>query len=665
MNLRHLKRWIPLYAAITLALLCGLAAQASPQQSNRVDTKLRLRDIQNGLAEARRLLREDPRRALDMLKVLNDKYPGEEIVMVHLGQMYQSVGEIDSARVMFQQVLAKNRSNPEAGKSLIMLHYSSGEDEQAKALSERLLVENGHSMSAYRMVGTALVELGKYDHALELFRSGRTRSAGHYRLTLAIAGLEKTRGNHKEALSEYLNFVERFPQNYKAVKVKIIELFSEAGVDTAAARVSAGAGSAEGIPDSGGARVESAGKLLEIAEARAYSSQTAGREILDILSSVYLSLELLEKSLETALEADHHQLEDGETLRSLAANLRSRYSMKREEDKLRYYDLALRALEAYIERHPRSLHVPSMEYHLAALFADAGSGFVPGISGAEREEMFAKAIGELDRIFKKYSGSEESALACMKKGDMLYQVRRQPKDALMVYQLGLKTAGGSRQAFVQRIGLMHIILDEYDLALDHFRRYIRTDNEGLREMGIYYTGVLLSFTRKYDAARDTLTALARQNPASPYTNDAIELAWIVEEGRTRDETLLGVYLESIKAELAYDTSGVVGNLQEIVKQGPGATLHSRALFRLGEAYAQMGDYDRAMDYLQLFLSDYPKHDLRPDVHRAIARVYEYGYGDAELALEEYKHILLMYPGYLFLDEVRKDIGRLQPKGTFN
>lgn len=657
------SRPLPFLAMIILILLCAFTAQAGAQRASSTDPKVRLREIQAKLTEVNRLLREDPQKALDVLKELNEKYPGEEPVMIRLGQIYQSVGASDSARVIFHQVLEKNRASLEAGKSLIMLHYSSGEDKQAQALSESLLRDNQYSLGAYRMVGTALMELGKYERALDLFRNGRSRSDGHYRLTLQIADLEMTMGDYREALSEYLNFVERFPQNYKFVKPKIIELFGEAGVDAS----SASAGVVDSAVAGGASRPpgESAGDLLQLAELRADGSQSARREILDILSNVYLSLELLEKSLAAALEADHHQLEDGETLRVLAANLKSRYSMKQGDDKLRYFELTIRALEAYVERHPRSLHLPGVEYDRATMFADAGSGFVPGITGAERETFYQKAMDELDRISMKYPASEEAALASLKKGDMIFEVRHQPKEALVVYQLGLKTAGGSRQAFVQRIGQMYVVLEEYDRALAHFQRYIRTDNESLRETGIYYTGVIFGFTGKYDSARDTLTSLARHNPASPYTNDAIELAWIIEEGRQKDETLLGVYLESVKAELAYDTSGVVENLEEIAGQGPGAALHSRALFKLGEAYAQMGDFDKAMERLRSFLNDYPKDDLVPDVHRAIARIYEYGYGDAGLALEEYKHILLMYPGYIFLDEVRKDIGRLQPGGAIN
>jgi hypothetical protein len=49
----------------------------------------------------------------------------------------------------------------------------------------------------------------------------------------------------------------------------------------------------------------------------------------------------------------------------------------------------------------------------------------------------------------------------------------------------------------------------------------------------------------------------------------------------------------------------------------------------------------------------------PDAHRRIGQVYEYGYRDAKLALEKYESILLSYPYYIFLDEVREDVTRLR------
>ena len=87
---------------------------------------------------------------------------------------------------------------------------------------------------------------------------------------------------------------------------------------------------------------------------------------------------------------------------------------------------------------------------------------------------------------------------------------------------------------------------------------------------------------------------------------------------------------------------------------------------LGNAYRDQGkfseaveNYEKALERLQLFTGDYSGHHLRPDVHRAIARVYEYGLDQTDLALREYQTILIKYPNYLFIDEVRTDITRLE------
>ncbi len=43
-------------------------------------------------------------------------------------------------------------------------------------------------------------------------------------------------------------------------------------------------------------------------------------------------------------------------------------------------------------------------------------------------------------------------------------------------------------------------------------------------------------------------------------------------------------------------------------------------------------------------------------------VYEQGLGDKEQALKRYEHVLMVYPKYVFLDEVRRDIVRLREPG---
>jgi hypothetical protein len=40
-------------------------------------------------------------------------------------------------------------------------------------------------------------------------------------------------------------------------------------------------------------------------------------------------------------------------------------------------------------------------------------------------------------------------------------------------------------------------------------------------------------------------------------------------------------------------------------------------------------------------------------------VYEFGYEDYAKALREYEVVLMLYPDYAFLDEVREDVRRLR------
>jgi tetratricopeptide (TPR) repeat protein len=183
----------------------------------------------------------------------------------------------------------------------------------------------------------------------------------------------------------------------------------------------------------------------------------------------------------------------------------------------------------------------------------------------------------------------------------------------------------------------------------------------LHDTGVYYVGLLLGINGKYEAARDTLASLAQGNPSSRFTNDAIGLAWAIEEGLQGDEKVLGRYVEALRQGVAEDTAQVIIALGEIVARPVETPLRPRALYDLGGVYLGAGAFDEALESFQKFVRDYPTDTRVPDAWRGIGRVYEEGYGDAKLALETYEEILLSYPHYVFLDEVREDVARLRNK----
>ncbi len=633
--------WLVLSVLLVLFTAPSYSQQHLSQRGANQSSSSRAREIQTKISEANRLLRSNPREALELLKKLHRRFPDEASILAYLGQAYRAVEEVDSAIVVFQKCLDKDYGNLVAAQALGILLLSRGEDGRAKEHFDRFLEYTKYAMPAYRVVGTSYSEVGLYDLALDIYRQGRARSDTHYKLTIPLADLEKAMGNLTAALSEYLNYIDRFPENFELVRKRILQLFDDTRTTENSEKVWS--------------------ELLTQTEERALGSQNAQREILGILSVLYLRSGLLEKALDAALEADRSGRTGGQTLHSLAMGLRKGFFEQSLEQKRRYFDLCIRALETYIERYPRSYRTPHAAYLQASLYGEAARGRVPGFTGDGREQMFEKALEALDAIFLEYPESEEASLAVIKKGDLFFEVKKQPREALAVYKMGLGRSRTIPNTLVEKIGRMYLVLEEFALARRHFEQFIRSSHEGRRETGIYYLGVLFSFTGEYDAARDTLTSLAKENPASPYTNDAIELAWIIEEGRQRDEKKLDRFIDVLKAEMSRDTARVVENLESFNAEGPGAVLRERALFKLGEVYAQMGDYESALARLQSFLEDYPRHDLRPDVHRAVARIYEHGYGNTELALKEYENILVKYPHYLFLDEVRNDINRLKPR----
>jgi tetratricopeptide (TPR) repeat protein len=102
---------------------------------------------------------------------------------------------------------------------------------------------------------------------------------------------------------------------------------------------------------------------------------------------------------------------------------------------------------------------------------------------------------------------------------------------------------------------------------------------------------------------------------------------------------------------------VVTKLQTIVGRDAQDPLRPRALRQLGFVFFEAGSYDAAIDALRLFLKDYPKDEACAAVQRSIGRTYELGLGRYADALKEYEQVLVSYPDYAMMDDVRRDVER--------
>jgi tetratricopeptide (TPR) repeat protein len=228
-----------------------------------------------------------------------------------------------------------------------------------------------------------------------------------------------------------------------------------------------------------------------------------------------------------------------------------------------------------------------------------------------------------------------------------------------VYRAGSINARRNGTTYAGRIAQVYIATAPPGDTEHYLKSLAHAAQPALAQAGQYYTGLYLVTQKKYDAARDTLTALAEQAPFSEFTNDAIEVAWVLQEGIELKSKSLDDYGATLEADMVGDTTAVVSHLQTIANRGADDPLRPRALKQLGVILFEAGDYDASIANLRKFLEEYPENDDCPEVQRSIGRTYELGFGRYAEALKEYEHVLVAYPDYAMLDDVRRDVERVR------
>ncbi len=614
----------------TVLVVLGLAA-ATAQTPRGTGTDPY--EVTSRLSEAMRFVSTDPDRALKILRELDGMFPQNDRVLNRIGYVHQVLGEPDSAAYFFKQALSVNPASVEAGRSLGTLFMSQDRDQEALDVFNQLLERNNYSVGAYRAVGTSLRDLGRFDAAVDIYRDGRQRSDAHQMLSLEIANTLAAAGKPVDALDEYFDYVAVRSRNYRFTRQKMVDLIHDAGADRE--RV-----------------VESLKRKLDDSSADNYV-------VHDLLAAHYLDQGLLEPALESALSADRAGTTDGQSLVQLADQLLLRADTRPKAERTRYLELGVRALDAYTSSHASATGADRAKFLLGNICSELGTRADIPASGLGRDRYLDRALETYTALSRFHPNSEYAELANLRLGELLLHARKDPQAALNAYKTGAVNSRRHGDRFGARIAEVYIGSDRLSEADDYLRQLLGSNVVELIQTGTYYSGVLEAVRGNFTTARDTLTYLAEADPSSPYTNDAIEHAWIIEEALQYDSKALPTFVGAWQAEMIGDTTKVVAALREILKGPTYDPMRPRAVIKLSDALHQRGQHSEAVTLLKGFLNDYPESRLRPDVQRKIAFVYERGMERYKAALREYESVLMNYPDYAFMDEVRDDVRRLR------
>jgi tetratricopeptide (TPR) repeat protein len=633
---RHIRFHPAAVAAVvlccTVAWQCLGPRQAAAQNTRITPNRADRYEITAQLAEALRYLSSDPQRSLGILRALDRKFPNNERVVYRIGYAYQVIGNTDSAEVYYRRALNIEPRSIEAGKALGAIYLSEDRRDDAMAAFDRLLSANGYNVNAYKAVGNALLDAGRYQEALDIYAEGRGRSPHHFVLTLDIAELHRSAREYGSALREYLYYADGRPGNYRVARERIMDLMREVDKGERAA-------------------------MIEALDERLQAGTGSRFVTLDVLAAANLEQGLLEPALDMAIRADGEKESDGTVLLTLADQVIVAAQARPRNDRRRYLDLGVRALEAFSRNHSKAPGTDRAKYMLATIYVQFGTE--PGVAADESRTWIEKAVSEYDEIARRYGNSEYAERANLERGDLLLHKLKEPRRALEAYKVGAVNSRRFGDVFAARIADLYLGTAQYADAEQYVTGLKRSGIYELQQTGWYYTGMLLAFRGEFDAARDTLTALAETDPASPYANDAIENAWIIQEALQYGSESLPVFMSARQAEMVGDTTTAIAKLRTIAEGPIQDALRPRALYALGQILFESGDLDGSLARYQQFLKEYTQDPLRPEVQRSIARLYEQGYSEYEKALREYEVVLMLYPDYAFLDEVREDVRRLK------
>ncbi len=169
-------------------------------------------------------------------------------------------------------------------------------------------------------------------------------------------------------------------------------------------------------------------------------------------------------------------------------------------------------------------------------------------------------------------------------------------------------------------------------------------------------------------ARDRFAAVALDNPAAPYANDALEMGLVVAEelmNPTGGPDLLLRYAQAVWWDLAAEPDSQRVALERYLARASVEVdlqekqpLLERARMELARLERQRGRIDAALAQLERIVGDQPDGRLAPAALALRGEILATDRADAAAARREYERLLVQYPDYLFVNEIRQRLREL-------
>lgn len=163
MNLLRLASGPLILLAFPVCPLQAVQQPAQPPAQEAQPPKPQLTpEMRGDIFMARRMFRE----AIEAYQAVK---PPTAVILNKIGIAYQQMGDLDSAKKMYERALKLNRKYPEAINNLGTIHYARKSYRRAISAYRKALQLNPESASIYSNLGTAYFARKDYRRAIECY----------------------------------------------------------------------------------------------------------------------------------------------------------------------------------------------------------------------------------------------------------------------------------------------------------------------------------------------------------------------------------------------------------------------------------------------------------------------------------------------------------------
>lgn len=567
-------------------------------------------------------------RAIALLEDLYDASPATYAFYDRLKEAYESVKRYDDAIALVDTKIEQSPQSTLLLSERARILYLKGDEAGALAAWDATL-DTANDPNRHRIVYNAMADVRLLEQAAAVLERGRVDLNNPMAYQTELAYLHSLTGQHEKAVEEYIAMLTENQEKLSFVRNRLSRFMEQAGA------------------------LEASIAACE----RAVRQDPLNRAHRELLAWLYTEAEDYQQAFNAYRAIDRLEKEDGRVLFTFAQRAADAGA----------YDVASKAYDEVLQRHPNALVTPQAQMGLGEMherWAEQTYERVYDTQGNRVEAPHYEAALDAYRTFlqqypthdyfpevlRRIAGLQQDVFFNFGEAEATLQEITERYPTTM-------TANHARYD-LGRIALSRGNLDAAGLLFSRLVDELRLGE--LAELARYEQALIHFYKGELDAA-STLVSVLDENTSTDVANDAIELKVLIASNPGPDSlnAPLVHYAEAALQIRQRRPTEALGTLDALIQEFGQHSLADDARFLRAEALEEAGRTEEALSAFGELPLIHPDSPLADRALFQAAHLQWRALGDIDAALETYTRLLTQYPGSLLVPDARQQIRRLR------